>query len=317
MDKDFEVKYSDDQAVRIGRHVTWVGFWVNAALGVLKILAGVFGRSSAMIADGIHSFSDFATDLIVIVMLGKSRKKADNRYQYGHGKYETMATLLIAIILAIVALGIFYEGVQKIVSFIAGSPIPEPRMLALVMAIISIGAKEGLFHYTRYWGRKIHSGSVVANAWHHRSDAISSAATLLGIAGAMFLGEQWHILDPIAAIVVSVFIMIMAIRTARPSVSELLEASLPAELTEQIKEVIRTTPGVVTYHHFRSRRNGNTVILDFHIKVLPEISLVRAHEISTNVERRLRQDLGSDIMVNIHVEPYENQTILPDGSCKD
>lgn len=310
-------RYSDEETVRIGRHVTWVGFWVNAVLGVLKVLAGIIGRSSAMIADGIHSFSDFATDMIVIVMLGKSRRGANATYQYGHGKYETLATMLIAIVLAIVALGIFYEGADQIWKFMRGESLPEPRMLALAMAIISILAKEGLFHYTRIWGERIHSGAVVANAWHHRSDAISSAATLLGIAGAMFLGEKWRILDPIAAIVVSVFVMIMAIRTARPSILELLEVSLPPELASKIKDVIRSTPGVVTYHHFRSRRNGNAIIVDFHIKVLPEISLIRGHEISTNVERRLHEEFGADLMASIHVEPYLNQQIRPDGSCMD
>lgn len=310
-------EYTPQQIVAIGRKVTWVGFWINAALGVVKVLAGIFGRSSAMVADGIHSFSDFISDVIVIVMLGLSHKKADNTFQYGRGKYETLATLFIALLLAAVAIGIFYEGVEKIITYANGGSLGRPTWLALSMAILSIAAKEGLFHYTRYWGRKIHSGSVIANAWHHRSDSISSAATLLGIAGAMFLGENWRILDPMAAVVVSVFIMMMAVKIGLPSMRELLETSLPADMVRDIRRLIYETPGVVTYHHLQTRRSGNLLLGDVHIKVDPDITVCEGHEISTNVETRLREHFGKDIYVNIHVEPYKGEEIRADGSCED
>ncbi len=306
-----------EHAVKVARHVTWVGFWVNAALSVLKIGAGILGRSSAMVADGIHSISDFVTDVIVIVMVGIARKKADKTYQYGHGKYETFATMIIAMALLAVGIMIFADGLEGIVKATRGDLPPRPGMIALIMAIVSIASKEALYHYTRINGERIHSGAVIANAWHHRSDALSSIATLAGIAGAMFLGEHWRILDPIAAMIVSVFVMIVAVRIGLPSVKELLEVSLPSEITNEMKGIVNTTPGVRTYHHFRSRRNGNTLILDLHIKVDPDISIVAGHNIATAVEQRLRSQFGEEMIVNLHVEPYRNEKILPDGSCPD
>lgn len=307
---------ADRQVVRTARHVTWVGFWVNAALGVLKVLAGIFGRSTAMVADGVHSFSDFITDIIVIVFVGISRRKADATYQYGHGKYETMATLMVAVILGVVGVLFMVDGAEKIYDAASGRPLPSPTWLALSMAVASIAAKEWLFRYTRRAGERIHSAVVVANAWHHRSDALSSLATLAGIAGAMALGDKWHILDPIAAMVVSVFIVIVAVRIGRPAVLELLEVSLPRETVEGMFRVIGTTPGVEAFHHFASRRNGNMMIVDFHIKVDPQISVYDAHAIATEVERRLRRAYGNDMLVNIHIEPYEGQKVDANRMCR-
>lgn len=308
---------SDSRAVAIGRRVTWAGFWVNALLGVLKVIAGILGRSGAMVADGIHSFSDFITDVIVIVMLGLSRRGVNSKYQYGHGKYETMAVMLISLALAAVALGIFYEGIVKILDTLRGATLPRPGMIALIMAVASIIAKECLFHYTRYWGERIRSAAVVANAWHHRSDSLSSLATLFGITGAMFLGEQWRILDPLAAIIVGVFIFIVAIKTGMPAVRELLDVSLPPDITTQFYKTIASTPGIITFHRFRSRKNGANIIVDMHIKVSPDITVVTGHDIASNLEKRLRDQFGKAMLVNIHVEPYKGETILPDGSCAD
>lgn len=307
---------ADRQVVRTARHVTWVGFWVNAALGVLKVLAGIFGRSTAMVADGVHSFSDFITDIIVIVFVGISRRKADATYQYGHGKYETMATLMVAVILGVVGVLFMVDGAEKIYDAASGRPLPSPTWLALTMALASIAAKEWLYHYTRRAGERIHSAVVVANAWHHRSDALSSLATLAGIAGAMALGDRWHILDPIAAMVVSVFIIIVAVRIGRPAVLELLEVSLPRDTVEGMFRVIGNTSGVEAFHHFASRRNGNMMIVDFHIKVDPQISVYDAHAIATEVESRLRGAYGNDMLVNIHIEPYEGQEVDANRMCR-
>lgn len=295
--------------VKVARRVTWVGFWTNAALAVMKIAAGIVGRSGAMVADGVHSLSDFITDIIVIVFVGVSRRKANANYQYGHGKYETFATMLIAMFLAFVAVAFFYDGAERVWHTLHGHQLPRPGMIALAMAIISIGLKEWLFHYTRRWGERIHSASVIANAWHHRSDSLSSAATLVGIAGAMFLGQLWRVLDPIAAMVVSVFIFVVAWRIGLPSIKELLEVSLPRDLTLKIWAVIGSTPGVEGFHHFMSRRNGNASILDFHIKVNPAITVVQGHEIATAVERNLRERFGNDMIINIHVEPYKGEPV--------
>ncbi|MDE6638188.1 MAG: cation diffusion facilitator family transporter [Muribaculaceae bacterium] len=303
--KDIEAETSEE--VKIGRHVTWVGFWTNAGLSVLKILAGVFGRSSAMIADGVHSASDLVTDIAVLIVIGVSRKKADSSHSYGHGKIETFVTFLISLLLAAVGIGILVDGVERGIAFFKGSEILQPTWIALAMAIISILVKEWLFRYTRSAARKIGSSAMEANAWHHRSDAFSSMATLAGVAGAMFLGPNWRFLDPLAAVVVSALIIAMACNMAKSSIKELLEASLPKEDSERIRNIIESTPGVMDYHHFRSRSNGNTKIIDFHIKLDPDLSLRAAHDIATNVENRIKNEFAPAV-VNIHMEPYHPQT---------
>lgn len=306
-----------DYTVRKARHVTWVGFWTNAALGAGKIAAGIIGRSGAMVADGVHSLSDFVTDVIVLVFVSLSRRRADADHQYGHGKYETFATMLIALALLVVAVLLLVDGVDKVWLTLHGEILPRPGMIALVVAVVSIVSKEWLFRYTKRWGEKINSVAVIANAWHHRSDALSSLATLAGVAGAMFLGEHWRILDPLAAIVVSVFIVIVAFRIGMPSVGELLEMSLPASVCTGMWTVIRETPGVKAFHHFRSRRNGGKIIIDVHIKVDPAISVVEGHDIADLVERRLRRHYGSDMITNIHVEPYRGEDVDHTGACVD
>lgn len=306
-----------NQSVKIARHVTWVGFWWNALLGTVKIIAGIAGRSSALVADGIHSFSDFISDVIVLVMVGIARKKPDRKHEYGHGKYETLATILLAIVLFIIAIGILVSGIRQIIGFIHGEEIPRPETLTLVICAAAIIVKEWLYQYTRRAGIRIKSEAVIANAWHHRSDAFSSIATLAGVAGAIFLGNWGRICDPIAAIIVAIFIIIVAVKMASPAISELLEIALTEEEQIEISHAITSTPGVVTFHHLRSRRSGANVIIDLHIKVNPEISVVAAHHIATSVENNLKSHFGKySTLTNIHIEPYNGETILPDGSCK-
>lgn len=300
-DNGDETGVSED--VKIGRHVTWVGFWTNAGLSVMKILAGVFGRSAAMIADGVHSASDLLTDIAVLIVIGVSRKKADSSHSYGHGKIETFVTFLISLLLGAVGIGILVDGVERGIAFFKGAEIMQPTWIALGMAILSIAVKEWLFRYTRSTARKIASSAMEANAWHHRSDAFSSLATLAGIAGAMFLGPKWRFLDPLAAVVVSALIIAMACNMAKTSVKELLEASLSKEDSDEIAKIIMSTPGVKDFHHLRSRSNGNTKIIDFHIKLDPDITLKEAHDIATNVENRIKDEYNPAV-VNIHMEPF-------------
>ena len=209
------------------KHVTWVGF-------IVKIIAGIIGHSGAMVADGIHSISDFVTDVIVIVFIGVSSKGENHRYRYGHGKFETFATMLISFALAAVGIGMLISSVELIIKAIQGMVLPQPGMLAFIMAAVSIATKEWLFQYTRIVGSQINSMALVANAWHHRSDALSSIAVFVGIGCAMFLGEEWRVLDPIAAALVSIFILLVAYRLAMPSIHELLEVSLPEKVTAEI-----------------------------------------------------------------------------------
>lgn len=308
---------SPEEEIRQARRVTWTGFWCNAVLGAAKVVAGIAGRSSALVADGVHSFSDFITDVIVLVMVGISRKKPDARYQYGHGKYETFATMLIAVALAVVAIGIFIDGYNHVMATIRGEELPRPGWIALTICIASIVVKEWLFRYTKRVGERINSGAVVANAWHHRSDAFSSLATLLGVAGAMFLGHKWAILDPVAAMVVAVFIAIMSVKMALPAIRELLEESLPEKIEDQIRAIIANTPGVITYHHLRSRRNGSSIIIEVHLKLNPDITVSEGHHIASDVERSLYSHFGKDTtIVTTHIEPYHGEHINRDGSCK-
>ncbi len=310
-----EKNRSEREAVRRGRHVTWVGFWVNAFLGALKVWGGIVGRSGALVADGLHSFSDFITDAIVLAVVGIARRKPDDEYQYGRGKYETGATLLVAVILVIVAIGLFIDGVKNIIIWAEGKELEQPSVLALVIILISIGVKEWLFRYTRQVGREIGSSVIVANAWHHRSDALSSVATLIGVAGAVMLSPRWRVLDPLAVVVVSIFIAIVGVKMIIPAGKELLEVSLPQKKIDEIKALTASTPGVITFHHLRSRRNGSRFIIDMHIKVDPEISVRKGHTIASAVERALKKSFGTSSIVNIHVEPYRGEEIKPDGSC--
>ncbi len=298
---------SDIDREKKAARVTWVGFFTNLILSAAKIVAGVVGRSSAMVADGIHSLSDFVTDFIVIIFIKISSKNEDSDHPYGHGKFETFATMLISFALFIVAIGIFYSGSVKIYEVLNGRTIERPTYLALIMAAVSIVVKEWLYWYTIIIGRKIESPAVIANGWHHRSDAFSSIGTLIGISGAMFLGERWRILDPITSVIVGIFIIGVAYKLARPSIQELLEMSLPQEIEQNIEQKIQATPGVITFHHLRTRKNGNAFIIDMHIKVDARSSIVEAHDIATHVENNLKAAFGKHTQVNVHIEPYQTK----------
>ena len=195
--------------------VVWIGFIANLILTVIKLVAGILARSSAMVADGVHSISDFATDLVVIGGLSVSSRPKDHNHKYGHGKVETLATAFVGSVLIVVGIGLFYGGIVKIYSVYRGETLPQPGMAALYAAIGSILVKEILFQYTLKVGTKLNSQVIIANAWHHRSDVYSSFGALLGISGAIFLGHKWVILDPLAAVIVSFFIFKIAIKITK------------------------------------------------------------------------------------------------------
>ena len=285
--------------------VTIVGSVVNFLLLVFKFVAGVCGHSAAMLADAVHSLSDFVTDIIVIVFVRISAKPEDESHDYGHGKYETLATAIIGLILLFVGFGILWNGGTAIWQFWHGGTLQEPGMLALWAALVSIVFKELLYRYTVFKGRRLNSQAVVANAWHHRSDALSSIGTAIGIGGAILLGESWRILDPLAAVVVSFFIMKVAIQLLVPCVEELLEKSLPAEVEDKIKQEILSFPGVTSPHHLRTRRIGSNYAIEVHIRMDGQITLEEAHHTATAIENRLRTLFGSRTYINIHVEPVK------------
>ena len=290
------------------KRCTLVGMTSDVCLSALKITTGIFGRSSAILADGIHSISDTVTDALVYAMVRLSGKGIDERYRYGRGKYETLAAFLISIILVVVAAGLMIEGAKDVWSSFHGETLERPRNIALIVGIIAVIVKESLYHYTRLKGRKTGSSALKAYAWHHRADALSTAATLLGVAGAMFLGEQWRVLDPLAAIAVSVLILVLAYRLGRPAIEELLEVSLPQDEQDKIAAIVNGTPGVKAFHNLRTRRNGNLHVVDMHIKVDGELSVVQSHDITRTIEHQLIEALG-EVMTNIHVEPYRGNNI--------
>lgn len=286
--------------------VTLVGTVVNALLIVLKFVAGIVGRSSAMVADAVHSLSDFITDAIVLIFVRIAGKPCDRGHEYGHGKYETMATVVIGLILMAAGVGLMFNGIVSVTKSLGGEELPRPGMVTLIVAVVSIISKEWLSRYTVRVGRDTDSPVVTANAWHHRSDAFSSCGTLVGIAGAMFLGEQWRILDPLAAIVVSIFIIKCGYDVMRPSVGELLEASLPEEQQVEIMEMVSSIPGIDNVHDLRTRRIGNTIAVDFHVEMDGATTLAEAHRIVSLTEVAIRRRFGENTIVNAHMEPVSD-----------
>lgn len=287
--------------------VTIIGSIANFVLLVFKFVAGVLGKSSAMIADAIHSLSDFITDIIVLVFVKVSAKPQDAGHDYGHGKYETLATAIIGLVLLMVGTGIFWSGLSKILAVSRGEEIGSPDLIALIAAVVSIVVKEILYRYSVIVGRKVQSQAVVANAWHHRSDAFSSIGTALGIAGAIFLGKNWHILDPIAAVVVSVFIVKVSIQLLIPCMNDLLEKSLPEKVEKEIITIIKEDPQVADPHNLKTRRIGNDCAIEVHVRVYPDMTVREAHVVATGIENRLRAKFGSRTHVAVHVEPTKNE----------
>lgn len=283
--------------------VTIVGSIVNFLLLVFKFFAGIAGHSAAMLADAVHSLSDFITDIVVIVFVRIAGKPEDKGHDYGHGKYETLATAIIGLLLLCVGFGIFWNGASSIYTFLRGGQLESPGVVALVAALVSIVSKEILYQYTVIQGKKLNSQAVIANAWHHRSDALSSIGTAIGIGGAILLGDHWRVLDPVAAVVVSFFIMKVSVRLLIPCVDELLEKSLPEDVEKEIEQTVLSFPGVSQPHHLRTRRIGNYYAIELHVRMDGKITLEEAHSTATAIENKLKEMFGKGAHVGIHVEP--------------
>lgn len=294
-----------DQRTNQIYRVTILGMFVNMLLFIFKLVAGVVGRSGAMIADAAHSASDFATDIVVLAFVRISAKPRDDDHHWGHGKYETLASLIIGVALFAVGVEILVDSAEKITSVSNGEVLPRPGVIAIVAAAISIVVKEALYQYTVHKAHRLGSPSVEANAWHHRSDALSSIGALLGIGFAYFLGEEWRIADPIAAVIVAALIIKVAIGLCRTALAELLEKSLPHEVEEEILTIISATPNVYKPHNLRTRRIGADIAIEVHIRVDGAMTVQDSHEISRDIERALRQRFGEKTAVAIHIEPLK------------
>lgn len=285
--------------------VTFVGFVVNLVLSIVKLIAGLVGRSGAMVADAVHSFSDLATDVVVIAFARISAKPRDPGHDYGHGKYETLATIIISLALAVVGAGILVDSIERIRIVLDGGLLPRPGVIALVAAVVSIVVKEILYRYTVRVGRQIQSPSVIANAWHHRSDALSSLGTLVGIGCAYFLGSKWRIADPVAALLVAVFIFKIAFDLIRNGLGELLEQSLPEDVEEEILHIVTANPEVREPHNLRTRRIGASIAIEVHVRMDGRMTVEHSHDLTVEIERRLRERFGEGTMIAIHVEPIK------------
>ncbi len=285
--------------------VTLYGSAVNLVLVVFKFVAGVLGHSAAMIADSIHSLSDFATDIVVLLFVHISHKPKDKSHDYGHGKFETLATTLIGVALFAVAVGIFIDGAKKIAFWAHGGTLIVPGTLALWAALVSILLKELTYQYTHRKAEQLQSQAMKANAWHHRSDALSSVGTAIGIGGAILLGERWAVLDPIASIAVGAMIVKVAIDLLRSGMGELMEQSLPESVENEIIEIAQSVPDVSKPHELCTRRIGNHYAIEMHILIDGDMSLKEAHAKATEIEHRLKERYGEETHVAIHVEPLE------------
>ncbi len=283
--------------------VTLVGSAGNLALLTFKFVAGVLGHSSAMMADAVHSLSDFFTDLIVLLFVKVSARPQDESHDYGHGKFETLATLFIGLALVGAAIGIIVSGSVKFAHWLDGQTLEVPGKLALWAALISILVKEVLYRYTAAKGKRLNSSAMVANAWHHRSDALSSIGAAIGIGGAILLGERWAVLDPLASIVVGGMLIKVAWELLKGSFGELTDQSLSADEEREIEAIITSFDGVSEPHNLRTRHIGNRIAIESHVRMDGTLPLSIVHEQATAIERKLKERFGPETLVTIHMEP--------------
>ncbi|MCE5251389.1 cation diffusion facilitator family transporter [bacterium] len=306
LEKGSDVTLSEDM-YRSGIRVTVVGMVINVLLIILKLFGGIFGSSAAMIADAIHSASDFLTDIGVIIGLKFLSKPPDSSHAYGHGRVETVISLIMGLVIIITGFGIFRNGGHAIIHFFGGVSPVMPGVIALVMGIVSILSKEGLFWYTRFVARRVGSRSIEANAWHHRSDAFSSVGTVLGIGGAIVLGEHWTVLDPVAAVFVSFLIMKVGVDICWSAFRELSDESLSTDVRDTLETAIKQVEGIRGFHHVRTRSLGRYVTVDAHVQVDPELSVRAGHNIAHKVENAIRRVVKNAAFVTIHVEPKDDR----------
>ena len=285
--------------------VTLIGSVGNAVLLIFKFIAGTLGHSSAMIADAVHSLSDFLTDVLVLVFVRISSKPQDTSHDYGHGKLETIASFLIALALIAAAIGIILSGSLKLATWLKGGQLEAPGTLALWAALLSILIKEILYRYTASRGKALESQVMIANAWHHRSDALSSIGAAIGIGGAIVLGNRWTVLDPLASIVVGAMLIKVAAELLKTSMDDLTERSLSAETEEEIIHIIQSYPDVQQPHNLRTRRIGNRIAIETHVRMDGNLPLCQVHDRATSIEHKLKERFGPQTHVTIHMEPVK------------
>lgn len=284
----------------ITQRVTLTGAAVNCLLASLQIVFGLLGKSQALVADGIHTLSDLVTDFIVLYASRRSAKAADKSHPYGHGRIETLASMLLGAILGMVGIGIGIRGIESILN----PTNINPEAITLVFAGLAIVAKESLYHYTLRAARKTHSAMLEANAWHHRSDALSSIVVLVGIS-AQLMGVPY--MDATAAIIVAVMVSMIGLRLARKALDELIDTGLDPELIEQVIILMRNSSSVTGVHNLRSRSMGGLGYLDAHIEVSSDLTVSEAHYIAHHIEHKVKKNFPEIIDVQIHIDPLDDE----------
>ncbi len=287
------------------RRVTVVGAVINVVLSLLKVLFGIVGQSAALVADGVHSFSDLVSDAVVLYAAKLGSEHADERHPYGHARIETVATVAVGALLLLVAAGIAWDAIARMLE---PERLLHPTALALVVAVVSVLAKEGLFHYTIRAARRQRSNLLRANAWHHRSDAISSVVVIVGIGGAM-AGLDY--LDAVAAVIVGLMIAKAGWDLAAESIHELVDTALEPERLEAIRSAILEVEGVGALHMLRTRRMGSEALVDVHILVDPTISVSEGHQLSEKVRWHLIRTIDEVADVTVHIDPEDDEEAAP------
>ncbi len=294
----------NDSRYQQAKRVTLIGAFGNVVLSILKIFFGIFGHSQALFADGIHSVSDVLTDILVLFAARAGNQAPDHKHPYGHGRVETVFTVVLSIILLLVSAGLIYDAIVE--SFLFPT-IVKPGIWTLVVAFVSMIVNEGMFHFTFRIGQRINSNLLNANAWHHRSDAFSSLIVLVGIIGTMF---GVHYFDGIAAILVALMILKMGITMGWASLQEMMDASVEASLLEQFNAVIQAVPGVKSVHQLRTRLLGGAIFVDVHVQVDPRISVSEGHYIGEQVQKNLGLKFSRVADVTVHVDSEDDERVM-------
>ena len=284
---------------KIAYKVSLIAIVVNLVLSGFKLFAGIFAKSGAMVSDAIHSASDVFSTFIVMIGIKAANKQADKNHPYGHERIECVAAILLAIVLVATGIGIAVDGVKKISSGIDGT-LATPGMLALIAAVVSIVIKEGMFWYTKHYAKKINSGALMADAWHHRSDALSSIGSLVGVGGAM-LGLP--VLDPIASLVICVFVVKAAIDIAKDALNKMIDTACDEKVVDQMKKIILSVDGVLGIDDIKTRLFGDKIYIDVEICCDGNLTLYQSHDIAEKVHDLLEQTFDNVKHCTVHVNP--------------
>ncbi|RBP31133.1 cation diffusion facilitator family transporter [Marinobacter pelagius] len=294
-----------NKEMRAASKVTIIGMILDAVLGVIKVIGGTLFNSQALFVDGIHSFTDVASDFVVLAVMRVSRQEPDENHPYGHQRIETFGTLLLGSILIAVGAALAWENLLRL---FAGGISDVPGWPVLVAAGLSVAGKEWIYHYTRRVGQAIRSDLIIANAWHSRTDAFSSVVVLLSTVGAM-MGWEW--LDVLAAVVIALIIIHIGWKFTWDSVKELVDTGLSQEDTQKLKAIAHETDGVRNVHELRSRRMGHDILLDVHLVVRPDISVSEGHQIGMQVVSGMRQELDNIRDINFHIDAENDEEQAP------